>query len=243
MLRRAIPPTVLALAIVFLSLSEAPAEMGPCRPVGEDNFVCGAGNGAAKIIPKTISPSKRLALAWRFTNRPPYSRPNEHDPNLENFIVRIEDGAVLAKTHGAYWHTGDRTAKANNVASWSPDSRFLIAEVGSVETENVELFTFVENDGAIGPLDLVKVFEPAVRARMGSSSAANQYSFRITYIPGIAIDAAGLIHASVYMARGGSGEGPAYDLTAQVTRGGDSLDVKVLSISEYLGPRLSVTVH
>jgi len=36
MLRRAIPLALLALAIVFLLLSEAPAEMGPCRPLGGD---------------------------------------------------------------------------------------------------------------------------------------------------------------------------------------------------------------
>ena len=34
-----------------------------------------------------------------------------------------------------------------------------------------------------------------------------------------------------------------YELTAQATRVGTSLDAKVISISQYRGPYISVTVH
>jgi hypothetical protein len=37
--------------------------------------------------------------------------------------------------------------------------------------------------------------------------------------------------------------GPIYNLTAQVSGAGNSLDVRVVSVSQYLGPYISVTVH
>jgi hypothetical protein len=239
----------IAVGALLLSFGNARTEMGPCVPTGkdiyadEDILICGSGEGSARVITKTASPSKRLALAWRLTNRPPISQPIAHDHYLENVIVRIDDGAILAKTHSAYWHTGDRTEKANVIASWAPDSQLLIAGMQGVESGIVELFAFLTDDSVIGPFDLVKVLERATRAQMKDAKDDEKYSFRITYLPGIAIDNHGLIHASVYLEEQKTREGPIYDLTAKATRTGELIDVKVLSISEYSGPRISVTVH
>jgi hypothetical protein len=246
---RSIATILFGTTILLMPLSSAAAEMGPCVPTGKDAYTsedllaCGAGEGAALVISRSTSPSKRLALAWRLANRAPSVRPDEHDPDLENLIVRIKDGAVLARTHGVYWHTGDRTAKANNIASWSPDSRLLIAGMEDVDSETVELFAIAPDDSVTGPFDLVKVLEPATRAQMKAGNDGKKYSFRITYMPGITIDDQGLIRASVYLAEQESGEGPIYDLTAKANRTTELIDVKVLSISQYLGPRISVTVH
>ena len=204
-----------ALVVLFARPNSVIAEMGPCVPTGtdiyagEDILTCGTGEGSARVIPKTISPSKRLALAWRFTDRrPPTNQPLEHDRYLENVIVRIGDGTIVAKTHGTYWVTGGRTQKANVIASWSPDSHLFITGMESTEFDTAELFTFGADNTVTGPFDLVKVLEPAVRAQVRDSK---KYSFRITYIPGIAIDDQGLIHASVYMARRETRDGPAYE--------------------------------
>ena len=97
-------------------VNSARADMGPCTPVVFD-LICGNGPGAARAILKTVSPSKRLAFAWRLSNRPPTDRPEQNDPYLENFVVRIEDGAVLAKSHGAYWDLGSKIAKAFLIAA------------------------------------------------------------------------------------------------------------------------------
>ena len=238
-----------ALAALIVGPDRATAEMGRCVPTGkdvyagEDILVCGNGEGSARVVPKTTSPSKRLALAWRLTDRPPVYQPVEHDHHLENVIVRIEDGAILAKTHSAYWLTSDRTEKANVIASWSPDSHLLIAGTQGIESAVVELFTFLPDDAVIGPLNLVTVLEPAALDQMKGLNDGKKYSFRITYLPGIAIDDQGLIHASAYMEEQETREGPIYDLTAKATRTGELIDVKVLSISEYSGPRISITVH
>jgi hypothetical protein len=82
--------------------------------------------------------------------RPP---PEQNDPNLENLVVRIEDGTILAKSHGAYWDLGSEIAKAYLMTAWSPDSRLLVKAEHRVESVSAELFAFGENDAAAGPLD------------------------------------------------------------------------------------------
>jgi len=74
--------TAVFIALVIISFT-ASAETGRCVPDGQGYLLCGNGAGAARAIAKTISPSRRLAFAWRFTNRPPTNRPEEDDPNLE----------------------------------------------------------------------------------------------------------------------------------------------------------------
>jgi hypothetical protein len=229
---------VFALAALSYAPMTVRAEMGPC------NSICGSGGGAARLVPQTTSPSHRLALAWRLTNRPPTDRLKDDDPDLETLIVRIEDGAILAKSPGVYWNTGDWHAKASLSAAWSSDSRLMVRTL----TENdrpssVELFAFADDDGVTGPFDLVKVLDPAARAEMKGIKDANKYSFEISYQPAVTIDDRGLIHASVFMAAHDSGQDVIYNLTAQVAHDANSLDAKVVSIKQYLGPYISVTVH
>jgi len=235
----------IGLLALFIAAGSAAAEMGRCRHDGQDSSYCGEGISAARIIPNTTSPSHRLALAWRLTNRPPTNEPNENDPDLESLIVRIEDGAILTKSRGFYWHLGDRYAPRQYLrAAWSPDSRLLIRTAGRVDVpDTAELFAFGDDSGVTGPFDLVKVFDPAVRAQMKGAKDADEYVLRFSYKPEPTIDDQGLIHASVYMKPRDLGDGPIYELTAQVPRNAGSLDAKVLSILEYLGPRISVTVH
>ena len=196
--------SVLALAVWTIP---GRTEMGPCRPNDLGNFFCGEGDGAARIIPKTTSPSYRLALAWRLNNRPATYQPNEADPDLESLIVRIEDGAILAKSRGVYWNTGDRYAKQQYLsAAWSPDSRLLVRTAGTRDApDSAELFAFAEDDGIIGPFDLVKVLDPAVRAATKGMKYADEYVFRFSYQPELTIDDQGLIHASVWMETRDSG--------------------------------------
>jgi hypothetical protein len=155
----------LSLAALASAPSNAAAEMGPCLPDDHGSLTCGNGDGAARIIPKTTSPSNRLALAWRMTNRPPTDRSNDNESDLESLIVRIEDGAILVKSQGTYWDIGERTAKGQRAfAAWSPDSRLLVRGAERVGAESAELFVINEGDAVIGPFDLVKVLDPAVRA-------------------------------------------------------------------------------
>jgi hypothetical protein len=236
--------STLALLLLTLRPVIASAEMGPCLPDASGNLFCGEGNGSARVIPKTISPSHRLALAWRLTDRPPTTPPDENDPALENLIVHITDGAVLAKLLDRYWDTGDRYAKGQYLfAAWSPDSRLLVRIAGVHDaTDSADLFAFEEDRIVGGPFDLIKVFDPAVRSAMKAIDGAGGYVFRFSYEPKLTIDNQGLIHASVWMEMRNS-DGPIYKLTAQATSATDGLGAKVLSVTQYLGPYISVTAH
>ena len=128
-------------------------------------------------------------------------------------------------------------------AAGAPDGRVLIREVQHVGSTSAELFGLAGDDAVIGPFELVKVLEPAVRSKMKKVKNARAYDLIFSYKPEITINDQGLIRASVFMKAPCSGNEPIYDLTAQVTRSADSLDAKVLSVSEYFGPRITVTVH
>jgi hypothetical protein len=237
--------TALAFAALVIAPLIARAEMGPCIPDDRGSLTCGNGVSSARVIPKTNSPSNRLALAWRLTSSAPGYQLHEDNPDLESLIVRIADGAVLAKSRGTYWDMGDRYAKAQYLtAAWSPDSRLLIRMAGKGDApHSAELFAFAQDDSITGPFDLVKVLDPAVRAEMKGVKDVDGYTFRISHMPSMTIDDQGLIHASVFMETRDSGNERIYKLTAQVMRTATSFDAKVLSISRYLGPYISVTVH
>jgi hypothetical protein len=232
---------LIGIAIALIALVTAPftasAEMGHCLPDGEGYMICGSGAGAARVIVKTISPSKRLAFAWRLTNRPPTDRPENDDPNLENLIVRLEDGAILTKSHGTYWDLGQKIAKQYMFSVWSPDSRLLVKVAQSAEFTSAELFSFADDDAAIGPFELVKIIDPAVREKLGIKGAGYG-GFVFSSKPEMTMDNQGLIHSTVDPANGG-----VYDLTVQATRTADSFDARVVSISEHAGVSISIIVH
>ncbi len=60
------PIAIVATLMPLLAAAlPAHAEIGPCQPDQFDSFICGSGEGAARIIEDTLSPDKTLAFAWR----------------------------------------------------------------------------------------------------------------------------------------------------------------------------------
>jgi hypothetical protein len=138
------------------------AEPGPCRPDQNGGLICGENPGAARIIDGTISPSRRLGLAWRSPDRPPTEEAEEG--KVESLLIRLADGAVLWRAEGLYWNTGAMHANHyDEDAVWSPDSRFAVV------TTDVRWWTHTLRLFAIGAdekplvLDLRAIMEPAVR--------------------------------------------------------------------------------
>lgn len=240
-------PRALILAALHLfafaaGANSARAEMGPCVPAVFD-LICGNGAGAARAIAKTVSPSKRLAFAWRLSNRPPTDQPKPNDAFLENFVVRIEDGTALAKSHGAYWDLGSKIAKAFLIASWSPDSRLLFRIEQSAESSSAELYSFGEADKAIGPIELVKVIKSAVQDKIQESKIPNNSILLFNSHPAITVDDKGLIHATVFIRAQDASDSPPYEVTVEVLRAADSLDAKIVSITAYEGTAGAIIVH
>ena len=236
-----------AIALVLAALAIAPltaqAEMGPCTPDDRGGLTCGNGEGAARVIPKTRSPSSRLALAWRLKSSAPGYQLHEGNPDLESLIVRIEDGAILAKSHGSYWDLGTKIAKSYLITAWSPDSRLLVKVEQQAGFASAELFSFSQDDSAIGPIELVKIIAPAVLAHMDGVKGTGNYHLVFASHPVMTVDDQGLLHANVSARVRYSSGGPVYDVTAQITRAADSLDAKVVSVTPQTGASVSVIVH
>jgi hypothetical protein len=110
------------------------------------------------------------------------------------------------------------------------------------EFASAELFAFAENDASIGPFDLVKVIEPAVRAKMGAKDAGNSVLVFAAH-PAMTINDQGLLQAVVFTRREDATDGPTYDVTVQVKRAVDSLDTKVVSVTPRAGTSISIIVH
>jgi len=207
------------------------------------DLICGSGDGAARAIVKAISPSKQLAFAWRLADRPPTDRPGNDDPKLENFVVRIANGAIVALSHGSYWDLGTKIAKAYLMTAWSPDSRLLVKVEQRERSAIAELYSFADDGAALGPVDLNKIIEPLLLGGLLDVESANQYGLIFPAFPKITVDDQGLVHAVIYTIGPEASFGPASDVTLQVRRGPHSLDAEVASIAPHRGSSISVIAH
>jgi hypothetical protein len=232
---KAAPSAFIALFLACVALP-APAEMGPCKQDETlDAMFCGSGNGAAFVIRDTLSPSGRLALAWRTPDGPPTEQPDED--KIELVVVRIADGAILSRGKTDYWDTGEsHVNRLEELAYWSPDSRMMVRTFHSrFSTDNVEIYAFGADDAVSGPFDLRKILEPAARAQMKSRvKNPGDYEFFMSGMreeeKPVSIDNRGLIRANVMLWVPKTG--PMYYFAANVrtTRGKGSLDARVLSV-------------
>jgi len=223
-----------AACFTLLALASGPAaaELGPCRPDSHHGLVCGQGDGAARVIEKTVSPSKRLALAWRSTNYPP-TESAEDDDSLELLLIRLKDGAILSRRKTDYWDTGEtHVNRLYETATWSPDSRWMINTTQErYNTPTVDLYAFGDADTPAGPFDLLKIVEAAARAQLKKrvkDDSNYEFSLDSTHLK---IDNRGLVHASATLWVPKTDAEPDYDMTLQVTRGDGRLGAKVLSIT------------
>src|SRR6266540_5218202 len=192
--------TICALlsALPFLTVAaalSASAEAGPCLPDQAGGLTCGECPGAARVVEGTISPSKRLAFAWRVPGRPLAEAP---DADVESLLIRLSDGAVLSSAPGQYWRTGG--AMSNHIdegAVWSPNSRVAI-EVTDAKwsTEDLRLYAIGADDKVL-VLDLKAIIEPAVRKRL-RRLVKNESTYTFSAF-GLADDNRGLVKAPVLM--------------------------------------------
>ena len=88
------------------------------------------------------------------------------------------------------------------MSAWSPDSHLLIKVEQRAETASAELFSFGENDAAIGPFDFVNVVKPAVMAKMTNSKQRSNPTLVFAAHPAMTINDQGVMHASVMMNAG-----------------------------------------
>lgn len=228
------------ILVIFACLRfPALADTGPCRLNAEREIqICGCGSGAAIVIRDTASPSKKIALAWRTPEGPPTEEPD--DEKIELLVIRPEDGKILAKGNTAYWDTGEMHAnRRSENAFWSPDSKWLVAEFSTRFSSDVlELFALDGSETAQGPLDIMKVIDPAVRAKQRARSKnADDLSFSVTAKENdkpLTVDNAGNVRAEIMLWAPKYGPMYYYTVRAKITRQHDKLGFKVNAV-DYRG--------
>jgi hypothetical protein len=201
--------------------------LGPCRPDAHDGPICGTGDGAARVIADTTSPSQRLALAWRSTRGPPTEEPDDDD--IELVLIRLSDGAVLSSQRGSFWDTGEMHAnRRDERAAWSANSRLVVERYDSrFSTDSMTVYAIGADDKA-STLGLLEIVEPAVRAQLRRAVKNDEpYSFLIRRLR---IDNGGTIRTTVIMWVPKDGPSVAFDLTVAVARTGGTLAARITSM-------------
>jgi hypothetical protein len=165
------------LAVLYLpSTGAARAEV--CNAEKYGGVVCGDGDKAIRVIDKTKSPSGKFAFAWRSADGVASGGRIPPD-DIENLLIRVADGAVLAKLGGIYWANGEmRANRYDVVAAWSSDSRAVI-EVSNDRwgTYSFAYYALDRGDKA-ATLDLRALLEPALKAKLPPNKRES-HSFRV----------------------------------------------------------------
>jgi hypothetical protein len=236
--RAAIGVAVFGLMFALM-LPTAEAQIGPCQPDGRNGLVCGTGIGGARAIDGSISPSKRFALAWSSKKTGPLDQDVDNWPyDLEDMVIRISDGAVLARVPGIYFDTGGVHAnRAAETGSWSPDSHYLVETVEDRwSTPRFELYAIEADDKLIGPVDLKKIMEPVLRARLRAGGVNDKgYDLQLyedphTGAPVVTIGRDGTIRTQAMLHVAKSDKQTTYDVALRIMQKGDALSAKLVSV-------------
>jgi hypothetical protein len=232
---RAIGALLSTLVLVAAAVaSPVKAEIGLCQPDKDGGLTCGSGPGAARVVEGTMSPSKRLAFAWRAPGRSPADDP---DPDkVENLLIRISDGAVLWSARGQYWQTaGSRSNHIDEGAVWSPNSHFAVEATDSKwSTDELRFFSIAKDDKVL-VLDLHAIIEPAVRKQLRQLvKNESAYTFSVTSFDAaprrLAVDNRGQVTAPVLMQLPKQDRDVTFDVTLLVGEKGGALAAGDVSV-------------
>jgi len=184
--RSALTFSVALLALYASQTAAVRAEA--CTADQRGGLVCGTGKSALRVFADTTSPSKEYAFAWRTAQGLPTG--DDIPSDVENVLVRVSDGAVLATLGGTYWETGGMRANRYELkAAWSPDSRSVI-EVANSRWDS-DSFAYYRIDGAtVSKLDLRALVEPVLTARLPPRNRKGN-SFRVSTDLPVTLDARG----------------------------------------------------
>ena len=229
--------TAAAIVLALLAALPARAEMGPCKPDKFEGLTCGAGVNAARVIKGTLSPDKRFAFAWRAPNAEPTDQPDTTDA-IDLLLVRLADGAILAKAATQYWDNGEmRANRLDEEVSWSPDSRAAVRALHQrFDTGSFDAFALRSDASAADTVDLLKIVEPALRARL-AKKIGNTEAYVLSVQGGkkLKINNAGVIQAAVSLWHPKEGPEEAYAVTLRVTRGKTGLSARLERVAK--GPK------
>lgn len=227
--------TIVVLVTASL-LSLSPAQAG-CLPDPHGGLVCGDGKDAVRVFADTTSPSKKLAFGWRTPSGLPSGR-NLPSDSIENVLIRLDDGAVLAKLGGEFWSTGEVIAnRYEQLAAWSPDSRAVV-EVANSRWDS-DSFAYYAIDGdKVTKIDLRALVEPVLKSKVPASRREGQ-SFRVREELPVKLDARGHLNFTVMLYIPKSEPTLDYAVAMEISRKGGTSAARIASIRRVkVDPRL-----
>jgi hypothetical protein len=203
----------------------AGAHAQACVTDQHGDLVCGEGKAAMRVFADTISPSKNYAFAWR-SGQGLSSGRDPPPSDVENLLIRISDGAVLARLGGEYWETGEiRANRYDLLAAWSPDSRSVIEIANS--RWNSDSFAYYRIEGATATkLDLRALVEPVMTARLPPRNRQGN-SFRVREDLPVTLDERGRVRftAMLYVPKGSTSNAYRVQVNVRTTGGKPSAQV------------------
>jgi hypothetical protein len=221
-MRSALTFPVILLALYAAQTAAVRGEA--CVADQRGGLVCGAGKGALRVFANTASPSRNYAFAWRTAQGLPSGDDIPND--VENVLIRVTDGAVLAKLGGTYWETGGmRANRYDLLAAWSPDSRSVI-EIANSRWDS-DSFAYYRIDGATATrLDLRALVEPVMTARLPPRNRQGN-SFRVREDLPVTLDARGRLSftAMLYVPKGETSNDYKVQVNIRTTDGKPSAQV------------------
>jgi hypothetical protein len=136
-----------AVVLALLLLQNAVLAAGPCVADQHGGFVCRKDGQAVRALSETMSPSRKFAFAWHSSDG---VSGKEFSPgDVEDLLIRLDDGQVLAKLGGNYWDTGQ--ARANRYATlavWAADSRGVVEVANSRWDTDSFAYYAIDGDSA-----------------------------------------------------------------------------------------------
>lgn len=226
---------MVAAAAAFLPQSLA-AQAGACI-ADKFGLVCGEGKDALRVFPDTLSPSKTYAFAWKS----PTGLTSGHDlpSDVEDDLVRLADGHILAKLGGQDWTTGQSQANRYAlVAAWSPDGRAVVEVANSRWDTDSFRYYAIDGDRAT-TLDLHALAEKAVRAKRPGRDLESLV-FRVREDLPVKLDAKGNISfTTMLFVPKSAAEHPNYRVQIAITSRRGEPTARVVSVRwVYVDPRL-----
>ena len=220
----------LTLPVVLLALYVAQTvavQAQACVADQNGDLVCGTGTSASRVFADTTSPSKGYAFAWRTAQGLPSGR--DAPSGVENVLVRVSDGKVLATLGGTHWETGEmRANRSELMAAWSPDSRSVVEVANS--RWDTDTFAYYRIDGATAAkLDLRALVVPVLTARLPPRNREGN-SFRVHDDLPVALDARGRLRftAMLYVPKGETSND--YVVQVNIRDRGGKLSAQVVSV-------------
>jgi hypothetical protein len=223
------------IAASFLNMTSVAA--AGCVADQHGSLICGEGKDAARVFAETVSPSKKFAFAWRTANGLPSGR-ELPVADIENVLIGLDDGVVLAKLGGQYWATGEMIAnRYQQLAAWSPDSRAVVEVANSRWDTDAFAYYMIDGEKVI-KLDLLALVAPALKAKI-PASRRESYSFRVLNGLGVTLDPRGRLRfkASLYVPKAETSRD--YSIAVDITARRGEPSARIVSMQKVtIDPRL-----